>query len=384
VSFGLVVLSHPQTAAFVVLAHVLAVAVYAPTPRGFGKGLSVGLVGLLVASPWLLHVGATFGPEVFALAAGSHREEWQFLPAVVRFLFNSHAPLIDLWRVFAVIGVVALVAERDWYLPVLFGATVLLLGTPRLTMTAGGMLAGSAAVRIVRGVTQGTFISRERDGIELDARTVALALLVSYAVIGGTLYATGATSRSIPQYADQGDAATMAWVQSNTDRSATLVTLGDTAEWTPYLSRRTHFLTPWGAEWEGNFDRNARILDRVSDCRDAECVTDTLVAANRRPDYLYVPKNAFFGGRMRTWAELRESLEASPTFRTVHETDAGTVYRVDSGRPASGDSNSPDAATAAVASAGPGALEGPGDRRTTASRSRHRAIDLHVPRSMAR
>lgn len=327
IAFGLVLLSHPQTAAFTAIGHIITVLVYDPSRQGLLKGVSIGLVGSVVASPWLVHTVVTFGPEVLLYAAGSHSDEWVLKP-LLSLLFDTKAPVVDLWRAFAFVGALVLVAERDWYLPALFGTTVLLLGTPRLMMTTGGMLAGAVVMRLDETVSPKAAV-RLATGYRLDVGSVVVGLVLLYLVVGGGLYATGVTSESIPQYADEGDAETMAWLQTHSDSTATVMTLGDTAEWTPYLSQRTHLFTPWGAEWEGEYDRNARILLwGVSDCADATCVTRTLERANDHPEYMYVPKNGHSHGRPEGWGRLRRSLAASSTYPEVHETSAGVIYEV--------------------------------------------------------
>lgn len=324
-AFGVVVLSHPQTAAFVVIAQVVAVLAYAPSRQGVLSGLAIGLTGLVVASPWLAYILVTFGPDVLLNAVGSHSDEWMFQP-LFDLLLRTRAPVVDLWRAFAFVGAFVLLGERDWYLPVLFGATVLLLGTPRLMMTIGGMLAGITAVRLLESVSA-TSLPLD-PGYSIDVRSALIALVLLYVVVGGSMYAAGITNNSIPQYADEGDATAMAWLQDHTEPTATVVALGDTAEWTPYLSQRTHFFTFWGAEWVGQYDSNRRILLGMSGCRDAECVTRTLERTNERPDYLYVPKNGYGMGAPRTWEQLRRSLTAAPTYHVAHETEAGIVYEI--------------------------------------------------------
>ena len=72
VAVALTGLTHPTYALFVVASYALLWAGLDRSLAGFGRGLLVGLGGVILTSPWLVWVVATHGPGVFTAAAGTH------------------------------------------------------------------------------------------------------------------------------------------------------------------------------------------------------------------------------------------------------------------------------------------------------------------------
>jgi hypothetical protein len=59
------------------------------------------------------------------------------------------------------------------------------------------------------------------------------------------------------------------WVKANSPEASQYLYLGndhDVAEWLPYLVRRTPGISPWGAEWTGNYDLQNGLWGELSSC----------------------------------------------------------------------------------------------------------------------
>jgi hypothetical protein len=70
--FGLTVLAHPVYALFFGTNYVLLFLAYDRSISGLVNGAVVAIGGLVVASPWLVHVAGAHGLDVFTSAAGTH------------------------------------------------------------------------------------------------------------------------------------------------------------------------------------------------------------------------------------------------------------------------------------------------------------------------
>lgn len=344
VTFALVVLTHPTYAVYVVMSYLLLYVGVDRSLRGLASGAVVGFGGLVLVAPWLLHVAAVHGIDIFLTASGTHgglgsgpRELWHqlispFLGGAVQWPFYLVVYLGGLYALW----------KRRWLLPAWLLVTAFMVEQNRFLFVPGSILAATfvfdAVVPAVRDRTSAPSARRVVPTILVGA--VALA-----AVTAGTLYGAGAVpgirgdGAAQPQFMEAADHEAMEWAAENTPPDATFVVLGDAAEWFPYVSDRTILIGPWGVEWKDTndyYDQYGR-LEAVSVCRNADCLSRSIDTADGRPDYVYVPKGRYtvYDQPFVQGPTMPASLADSDDFRVAFENEGVVIAEVVDGESAS-------------------------------------------------
>ncbi|WP_276302405.1 ArnT family glycosyltransferase [Halorussus lipolyticus] len=334
--FTLTVLTHPVYTVFFALTYFLLFAQFDRTLTGLVWGAVVGFGGLLLSAPWWTQVMSYHGIDVFTAAAGTHGGIGGGIPSVSALL---EIPLESaffgtLWSLVPALGIVYLLKERRFFLPVWFVAVTAVIGKARFSLVAGSFI---TAVFLLECV--GAWLKNESSvGVgRREVVTVALVLIATVGLAGGAMYATGdvnahAGSPSLPQFITHDDVEAMEWAEENTKPSATFVVQGDAAEWFPQQAHRTMLVGPWGVEWKGHepYNRQLGLFREVSSCNSAHCMSQTLSEAGVSPDYIYLPKGEFTvrGMQYQRTSRLAMSMHLSPRYRTVYENDGVIVFEV--------------------------------------------------------
>ncbi|WP_135825350.1 ArnT family glycosyltransferase [Halorussus ruber] len=346
VLFTLTVLTHPVYTVFFALSYFLLFVQFDRTLKGLVWGAVVGFGGLLLAAPWWTQVMAYHGVDVFTAAAGTHGGIGGGIPSVSALLSIpvESAFLGTLWSLVPALGIVYLLKERRFFLPVWFLAVTVVIGKARFSLVVGSFI---TAVFLLECV--GVWLKREsRLGVgRRGVVTVALVLIATVGLAGGAMYTTSemdahAGSPSLPQFITHDDVEAMEWAEKNTKPSATFVVQGDAAEWFPQQADRSMLVGPWGVEWEGHepYNRQLGLFRDISSCNSAHCMSQTLSSAGVNPDYIYLPKGKFTvrGMQYQRTSRLAMSMHLSPRYRTVYENDGVIVFEVMGGE--QGDKNS--------------------------------------------
>ncbi|WP_208023623.1 ArnT family glycosyltransferase [Halorussus pelagicus] len=334
--FTLTVLTHPVYTVFFALSYVLLYLHFDRTLWGLARGAVVGVGGILLAAPWWTQVMAHHGIDVFTGAAGTHGGIGGGVPSLSALLHIDLQSLFvgSVLSVVPLLGIVYLLNERRFFLPVWFVAVTVVVGKARFSMLVGSFITAVFLLEFVGARLDAQ--SRFRVG-RRGAVTAALVLIATVGLAGGAMYATGdvdahAGSPSLPQFIDHDDVEAMEWAERNTASSATFVVQGDAAEWFPQQTHRTMLVGPWGVEWKGHepYTRQLDLFQDVSSCNSAQCMSQTLSNEGVRPDYIYLPKGTFTvrGMQYQRTSKLAMSMHLSPTYRTVFENDGVIVFEV--------------------------------------------------------
>ena len=337
VVFGLLVMTHPTYSVFVVISYLLVYAAYDRTLRGLAAGATVGVGGLLLATPWLSQVVATHGLDIFTTAAGTHGG---LGGGLYRLGAELAYPLDDFdveWPFFvaAYAGGAYALWKRRFLLPAWVVAPAYLIGKGRFLFVAGSMLTAVLVFEVVLPRIRASDLEVVR---ARTATAATLLVVILGATTAGTLYGAGAVvaaheqSHGQPQTLDDSDLAAMQWIEGNTAPSADVAALGDSAEWLPYLTDRTIVLGPWGVEWKntGGYYHQIALYDEISACEDAACISDTLDREGLEPDYVYVPLGDYTvrGKEHEQSSAMLYSLVASPRYDIEFVNDGVIVARV--------------------------------------------------------
>lgn len=340
VLFGLTVLTHPTYTVFFGLSYLLLYAFYSRSIAGLVHGAAVAGGGILLASPWWIHIASVHGPDIFTAAAGTHGGlTGGFERVLVEFVYPVNLDAQAPFFLAAYAGTGYALLRGRYFLPSWLFAGGFVLGKPRFLFVAGSMLIAvvvfEVAVPNVRARALASQLGRNRRRVA-ELGVVTLVLLAAGGA--GTAFAAGALDThngdpSQPAFIDEHDAEAMAWVASNTDRSATFVVLGDAAEWFPLLTDRTILVGPWGVEWTSaeRYESELGQYKRISACDRAHCVTGELATSDLKPAYVYVPKDHYTvrGMSAQQDDEMRRSMVTDERYNLVFENEGVMIFAVD-------------------------------------------------------
>jgi hypothetical protein len=334
VLFGLTLLSHPRKALYFGVSWLCLFA-GDRTREGALAGAAAAGCGVLVASPWYLlvflrHGAAPFSAAVSTTASPTLIESLLWYTA----LTGGVRPLAPFFAVNAVaIGCLYLLATDRAGIPVWLGVSVLLFTRPRYMLVPAVLAAMVLLDELVVPAL------REASAPPVSGRVVVVGLLLlagATTTVGGATYAAS-TPPGDPYRAalsdEKLDAA--AWIEAETDADATVVGIGVSTEWLPYLADRTLALSKWGSEWvgDGSTAERRRLQDRLETCGTADCVASVLSRTPAVPTHLWVPKGS--------WVDLEtphplpdglhRSLNRSAAFTVAYANADVVVYKVDRG-----------------------------------------------------
>ncbi|WP_433623758.1 ArnT family glycosyltransferase [Halomicrococcus sp. NG-SE-24] len=327
--FAVLLLTHPVNAASFAFSYLFLYAVLDRTRRGLAFGATVAVAGFVLTSPWWATVLARHGTSVFARASGTHGGLGLEPLGPLLFWYTPNLPFPSLWHLLVLLGGCYLLARRKLLLPGWL-AVSLLVFPGRVTMLVGAMV---AAVGLWGAASVATTRTRS---LPVSAPTVVVALLCLYGAGTGAMHVAnypGVDDATATQsYLDDGDLEAMRWIQSETPPEASFVVVGDVGEWFPLFAERTSLVSYRGTEWEGRAtqQRHLQTKQALTNCRDADCLTATLVERGLSPDYLYLPRGQYSSlYRMYEQSpEMRHSLAASDRYRIVYRNRDAVVVRV--------------------------------------------------------
>lgn len=342
VLFGLTVLSHPTYAAFFGVSYLFFYAAYDRSLRGLTNGASVAVSGLLLATPWLLHVHSKYGIETLTGAAATHKGLVQGPMLIVSRLIDPlvAGTAISLWYLLILVGSAVLLWRRRFALPAWFILSMAVMNELRFPLVPGVMLAAVGLCslphqwlerKINTNADEQRWRAIVRGGIKGTAAVVIVVMIITGgAYAAGTLLGSGP---SMVAFIDDDDRAAMQWVQSETPSDARFVVLGDAGEWFPYFTDRTILVGRWGVEWVSAAEYQSQLtqLWELSACHTEQCLTSTLHRHGVQPEYVYVPKGEYtvLTKTQRQSPSMRQSLVDSNMYQMKYENDGVMVFRLD-------------------------------------------------------
>lgn len=324
VLFGLTVLAHPTYTTVFGLSYVLFWLALDRTPVGLLRGAAVAAGGGLLASPWLLSVLATHGPDVYLSAAGTHGGIGGGATHLL-----TYGPTIP--SLVPIVAALALLPLGHVLLPAWLALMELGYKQSRFSYTVGSVVIVAAAAEYLAPAVRERLADAPTRKVA--ALTVAGWLVVAGAGVGYLGYHfTLGDDDTTPEFVDDEDVAAMEWAANGTDRNATFVVLGDAAEWFPALTSRTILVGPWGAEWQGSdtYWRQLHAYENASTCERPQCVDDWLSTVDAEPNYLYVPKGTYTvrGDREENASLMIDDLRHR--YAVAYENEGVVVFRYSS------------------------------------------------------
>jgi hypothetical protein len=339
---GLAVLSHPEAAVHTLVSAVFLWLMLSRRRATLLSAVLVGVIVLLVTSPWWLTVIRYHG--LGPLLNGAQTGQKALAVFHLVFFVFTEEPYAAVIAILGLIGIAERLVRRQYLLPLWMVIPFFVEGrsAPGPAAIPLAMLAAIGLTEVVIAGIQAA-AGFKRDGEEPapilgSERSIFLYLLI-YLLFSTYQFGYHLSSASL----GPGDRAGMAWVRDNTPPdSRVLVLTGTTSvscdsvlEWFPALAGRQSIFTVQGREWTEGQNFNAYVISTyaVQECLssgDASCLDAALDRSQY--DYVYHSRvlrvnNCAALDLSRTFPQFVESMRAQPDFDVVYETDDVIIYQ---------------------------------------------------------
>ena len=288
---GLTVLSHTEAPIYTMAIAVYIWAMKSRSLKGFLHGALIALGVLVIAAPWYGTVIYRHGIEPFRSISQTGVHSLDAVFKVLNIDILTEEPYLGLLGALGILGVAALVAKRDYFIPLML--LVIFLAQPRSAHVTGNIPLAMAAGFFITEVILPGIIQLQSGNNKLTAFVVILTI---YLFSNSMYYGLGLSGRHL----SEPERTAMQWIEKSTPKeSKFLVVTGDQNafcdpinEWFPSLTKRESLTTVQGTEWLlGNgFGKNALHIQSLQGCIDegTECLTRESAALGKPFDYIYV------------------------------------------------------------------------------------------------
>lgn len=338
---GLAVMSHPEAAVHTVVSAIFLWLMLSRNRIGFINSIAVGVIVLIVTSPWWGTVIHYHGIEPLLKGAATGQKAL----AVFHLLFFvfTEEPYATLIAILGLIGIAQRLIRRDYLLPLWMAIPFFVEGRSAAGPAAIplAMLAAIGLVDVVLTGLQtlsGDEATKGSDQVTSIERNVFVYILL-YLIFSTYQFGLQLSNATLhPQ-----DREAMSWIHENTpDDSRFLVLTGTTSvscdsvlEWFPAITGRQSIYTVQGTEWtEGaNFNTYVRSTYAVQECLTSGDVSCLDAAINRsKYDYVYISRilrvdNCGPIGVQKIFPFFEASIRSDNGYEVVYESDGALVHK---------------------------------------------------------
>ncbi len=285
-ALGLCVLASPASAYAAVLLFVTFSGIHVYRSKGhriaaFGRLTGTGVIGLLVASPYLFSLVQNHGTgvvwDVLQAESSSPASNLPF-PRWLTPIFNfnaSGAPYPFIWNFLVFSGMIWAVFKRQWWLPLWY---FLMFAVPRegwwMASIPASFAVGIGMVEFWIPFTSSAL--KNISGLERGILYAVLAVLFfAYALINvrAIIFEDVIEGYNREYWVNTVEAAQ--WIKMSTPEDSRFIVMLDkeAEEWAPHLMQRTVLNVAQGAEWEPDkLPQISQLEDDLGDCSDLPCV----------------------------------------------------------------------------------------------------------------
>lgn len=333
---GLTVLSHTEAPIYTIAIAILIWLMRSRSLKGILHGILIALGVLVITAPWYGMVIHKHGIEPFLSISqtGGHSFGAIFIALNINFL--TEEPYVGLLGTLGVLGIAALIAKKDYLIPLML--PVIFLAQPRSAHVMGNIpLALAAGFFIAEIILPGL------DKIQTGNKRLAmfLVILTVYLFSNSMYYGFTLAERHL----SEPERIAMQWIKQNTPKNSKfLVITGDQTafcdpinEWFPSLAQREGLTTVQGSEWLlGNkFGANMAQIHSLQSCIDEgkECLVRESDALGKSFDYVYISiapttKNCGLSvPSTRTTRELITSLKNTQEYSVAFRSDKVVLFK---------------------------------------------------------
>ena len=346
------VLSHPAMAWFVAYSSACFFVAFGRSRIALVRSLLVGAGVVLLTAPWWGTMLLRHGAVPVLTSGGSALSV--FGPLQLLTLTITNEPFFPVLAALALVGALACLRQRRYWLPTWLALMVLLdarsplaSASVPLALLAGIGTAETVLPWLTAGSGQATPLSagpappvpaqsRGRR-TRLAASVIAIAIFITMlnGVVDEHAVLVGLTGEQ---------QAAMRWVAEHTPPESTFLVLTGSqyptrdriAEWFPALSGRASVTTAQGYEWlaGGAFQRRVGQYPTIQPCalRDVRCVEVWARDSGVRFSHVFLPTGPTGKSTAPVLAEdccwsIRASLRADPRYELLHDGPGATVFR---------------------------------------------------------
>ena len=338
---SLLILSHPTIAIHTALG-ILTFWLFAKHKRqNLIAGLGVTGLSLIFTAPWWGTVGARHGLEPF-LNAMHTGGDWSSLLVPLLLIDFGHELFLELIMLLAFVGILWLIARRQYLIPLWF-SVLFLVG--RNAFLDAAIPVGMAASFGIADVLWGGFRSLKQNSRPARfpafsrSEKILFALLLLYPTIAALTSSTSIAHLHVSPIEQEA----LNWVAENTPPESRflLLTHGSPVntpvqEWFPALTARTSLTVVQGYEWlpGEQFSKRMAAYNALQPCltQNLACVEDWAAARGYTYEYLYIFRGEVgqesVSAEQTLWAGwILEDLSARPDYRQVYDTPLIQIYK---------------------------------------------------------
>ncbi len=254
------------------------------------KLVVIGILGLVLSSPWWGTVISRYGFSTLMNASNSHGT----LAMVSRLLSGDFNYIIDnlfsSWGEIPLIGfsllaVVYSLFKRKYFLFFWFAATFLFVSDRRFLILVGAILSAEVIHNL---------FTEKQTALRSQWRLVFGSLLL----LGFIWVRFFHLIKSLPPTLNENLVSATEWIKENSDPSDQFLFFikdHDTAEWGPYLTQRVPAIGHWGSEWLGNYPYRYDQWKQLSACAQTntlDCLEKLTAENGLSYKYLIYPQPA--------------------------------------------------------------------------------------------
>ena len=332
---GLTVLSHTEAPIYTIAIAVYIWAMKSRSIKGFSRGIVIAFGVLIIAGPWYGMVVSRHGVEPLLSIAQTGSHSPSALLKVLNINYLTEEPYLGLLGALGILGIAALVAKKDYFIPVML--PVIFLAQPRSAHVMGNIpLAMAASFFIAEIVLPG--VSTIQAG---NKKLTAFLVIITVYLFGNSMYYGVSLSK---QYLSNFERDAMHWVEKSTSEdSKFLVITGDQNafcdminEWFPSLTKRESLTTVQGSEWllGSDFVKNMIQVHKLQSCIDEglECFTQAADQLGKPFDYVYISiapatQNCRIpDAASRTNRGLIFAMDNAPEYSAVYRTSKVVIF----------------------------------------------------------
>ena len=338
---GLAVLSHPEAAVHTFVSAIFLWLMLSRKRETLISAVAVGVIVLVVTSPWWATVLAHHG--LGPLLAGAQTGQKTLAIFHLIFFAFTEEPYATVIAVLGLLGIGYSLARREYLLALWLAIPFFVEGRSAAGPAAIplAMLAAIGLVDVVLPAIQAiTGVRQEPANIEHISSTERNIVIYLLVYLLFSTYQFGFSLSNATLFPPDQEA--MTWVRENTpEESRFLVLTGTTSvscdsvlEWFPALTGRQSLFTVQGTEWTqgSNFNDYVRSTYAVQNCLASEDVACLDKAIDRSEyDYIYVSKrlrvnNCIPTVTPQTFPFFLKSVGNAQGFQAIYETDGVVVF----------------------------------------------------------
>lgn len=326
---ALTILSHPETAWFLFYSATIFWWFFGRNRTGLLNSISVVLLTLVMVLPWVYMIYSRYGMTIFQPFLDNGSSLLQSLVNMIFYTFTGESNFAII-KALGLIGIIACLLNRRYFLPVWFIAPFL-LQTRAADQRASIVIALLAAVAISYIVIplSEIFQSERRRRI----------FLVSFFILF-VVYLPFNFQFSLPSFYKQlshAELGAIEWVKVYTPENAQFATVqahlwfaDHHTEWLSVLGARKSQNLVQGYEWYPNFTERVGVQRDLALCgkEGVSCLYDWMNKNDIEINYIFLVKECVLPDQpdINSCETLYNSLQSSPNFETVYENSEVEIF----------------------------------------------------------